>query len=121
MQLQKIIGLASQTFNSDVDVMGVEVEALFVPNTWSRFNFVGAYNSSELAGYTDYDPRNPYGVTSTSGEVSVLPGGTVVGMTDVGPIYRSLGGMCKAYFNALLGVPCVDEGPHLHMALLAMR
>ena len=111
MQLQKIIGLASQTFNSDVDVMGVEVEALFVPNTWSRFNFVGAYNSSELAGYTDYDPRNPYGASSVSGEVSVLPGGTVVGMTDVGPIYRSLGGMCKAYFNALLGVPCVDEGP----------
>ena len=73
MQLQKIIGLASQTFNSDVDVMGLEVEALFVPNTWSRFNFVGAYNSSELAGYTDYDPRNPYGVSSVSGSVDVLP------------------------------------------------
>ena len=24
----------------------------------------GAYNTSELAGYEDYDPRNPYGITS---------------------------------------------------------
>ena len=111
MQLQKIVGLSSQTFNSDVNVMGVEVEALFVPNSWSRFNFVGAYNTSELDGYVDYDPRNPYGASSVSGTVDVLPGGTVVGMTDVGPIYRSLGGMCQAYFNALLGVPCVDGGP----------
>ena len=32
MQLNKIIGLASQTFNSDVNVSGLELEAVFVPN-----------------------------------------------------------------------------------------
>ncbi len=111
MQLQKIVGLSSQTFNTDVNVMGVEVEALYAPNTYSRFNFVGAYNTSEIDGYSDYDPRNPYGVSSTSGGVDVLPGGTIVGMTDVGPLYRSFGGMCQAYFNVLLNIPCVDDGP----------
>ena len=37
MQLNKIIGLASQTFNSDVDISGFELEALFTPNAYSRF------------------------------------------------------------------------------------
>ena len=32
MQLNKIIGLSSQTFNTDVQVAGVELEALLMPN-----------------------------------------------------------------------------------------
>jgi hypothetical protein len=84
MQLNKIIGLASQTFNSDVDISGFEVEAIFVPNMWSRFNFVGALNTSELAGYEDYDPRNPYGITSVDASTISESSGVVFGMTDVG-------------------------------------
>ena len=111
MQLQKIVGLSSQTFNADVMVQGIEVEGLFVPNEYSRINFVAAYNTSEIDGYSDYDPRNPYGITATMGDVTVLPGGTVMGMTDKGPLFRSFGAMCQAYFNVLLNVPCVDGGP----------
>jgi len=111
MQLNKIIGLSSQTFNTDVQVAGVELEALLVPNEYTRISFVGAYNTSEIDGYSDYDPRNPYGITSTSGGVTVYPGATVAGMTDKGMLFRSFGASCLNYFNALLGPDCVDSGP----------
>ena len=111
MQLNKIIGLSSQSFNTDVDVIGLELEALFVPNTWSRFNFVGSLNDSELIGYTDYDPRNKYGVSSVDlSTLGVLPGGTVYGMTDVGMIYRSLGSSCNQPFSRLVGPACPNTG-----------
>ena len=105
MQLNKIVGLASETFNTDVDLNGIELEVLFIPNAFTRLNFVGAINNSEIVGYLDYDPRNPYGVSATMGS-QVVAGGTVMGMTDVGPIFRSFGGSCAAYFNALLNIPC---------------
>jgi hypothetical protein len=110
MQLNKIIGLASQTFNSDVDISGFEIEALFMPNMWSRFNFVGALNTSELAGYEDYDPRNPYGITSVDASTIGESQGVVFGMTDVGMIYRSLGSTCNQPFNALVGPACPNTG-----------
>ena len=110
MQLNKIIGLASQTFNSDVDISGFEIEALFTPNMWSRFNFVGALNTSELAGYEDYDPRNPYGITSVDASTIGESQGVVFGMTDVGMIYRSLGSTCNQPFNALVGPACPNTG-----------
>jgi hypothetical protein len=110
MQLNKIIGLASQTFNSDVDISGFEIEALFMPNMWSRFNFVGAINTSELAGYEDYDPRNPYGITSVDASTIGESQGVVFGMTDVGMIYRSLGSTCNQPFNALVGPACPNTG-----------
>ena len=110
MQLNKIIGLASQTFNSDVDISGFEIEALFAPNMWSRFNFVGALNTSELAGYEDYDPRNPYGITSVDASTIGESQGVVFGMTDVGMIYRSLGSTCNQPFNALVGPACPNTG-----------
>ena len=110
MQLNKIIGLASQTFNSDVDISGFEIEALFMPNMWSRFNFVGALNTSELAGYEDYDPRNPYGITSVDASTISESQGVVFGMTDVGMIYRSLGSTCNQPFNALVGPACPNTG-----------
>ena len=110
MQLNKIIGLASQTFNSDVDISGFELEALFTPNAYSRFNFVGAYNTSELAGYEDYDPRNPYGITSVDASTISESQGVVFGMTDVGMIYRSLGSICNVPFNALVGPACPNTG-----------
>ena len=111
MHLNKIIGLASETFNADVDLSGIEMEVLFIPNAFTRLNFVGAYNSSEIAGYLDFDPRNPYGASSSTGVTQVVAGGTVMGMTDVGPLFRSFGGTCAAYFNALLGVPCTTTPP----------
>ena len=96
MQLSKIIGLAAQTFNSDVDVTGFEWEMLLIPNAHSRFNMVGSLNSSELKGYEDYDPRNPYGIGSVDESTfTTYPGGTVMAMTDVGPIFRSLGSTCN--------------------------
>ena len=110
MQLNKIIGLASQTFNSDVDISGFEIEALFTPNMWSRFNFVGALNTSELAGYEDYDPRNPYGISSVDASTIGESQGVVFGMTDVGMIYRSLGSTCNQPFNALVGPACPNTG-----------
>ena len=111
MQLSKIIGLAAQTFNSDVDVTGFEWEMLLVPNAHSRFNMVGSLNSSELKGYEDYDPRNPYGIGSVDESTfTTYPGGTVMAMTDVGPIFRSLGSTCNQYFNALLGPDCPNTG-----------
>ena len=112
MQLNKIIGLASQTFNSDVDISGFEIEALFTPNMWSRFNFVGALNTSELAGYEDYDPRNPYGITSVDASTIGESQGVVFGMTDVGMIYRSLGSTCNQPFNALVGPACPNIFGH---------
>ena len=111
MQLNKIIGLSSQSFNTDVDVLGLELEALFIPNTWSRFNFVGSLNDSELSGYSDYDPRNPYGISSVDvSTVDTLPGGIVYGMTDVGMIYRSFGSTCNQAFSALSGPACPNTG-----------
>ena len=110
MQLNKIIGLASQTFNSDVNVSGYELEAVWVPNDYSRFNFVGAYNTSELDGYEDYDPRNPYGISSVDLSTVGESQGVVFGMTDVGMIYRSLGSTCNVPFNALLGPACPNTG-----------
>ena len=110
MQLNKIIGLASQTFNSDVNVSGLELEAVFVPNEYSRFNFTGAINTSELDGYEDYDPRNPYGVTSVDLSTIGESQGVVFGMTNVGMIYRSLGSTCNQPFNALLGPACPNTG-----------
>ena len=70
MQLNKIVGLASETFNTDVDLNGIELEVLFIPNAFTRLNFVGAINNSEIVGYLDYDPRTIwskryYGVTSS--------------------------------------------------------
>jgi outer membrane receptor protein involved in Fe transport len=110
MQLNKIIGLASQTFNTDVNVSGLELEAVFVPNEYSRFNFTGAINTSELDGYEDYDPRNPYGVSSVDLSTIGESQGVVFGMTDVGMIYRSLGSTCNQPFNALLGPACPNTG-----------
>ena len=46
MQLNKIVGLASETFNTDVDLNGIELEVLFIPNAFTRLNFVGAINNS---------------------------------------------------------------------------
>ena len=111
MQLSKIIGLAAQTFNSDVDIQGLEWDMLFIPNAHSRFNMVGSLNRSELVGYQDYDPRNAYGVGSVDESTfTSFPGGTVAAMTDVGMIYRSLGSTCNQYFNALLGPDCPNTG-----------
>ena len=110
MQLNKIVGLASQTFNSDVDVQGFELEALLIPNEWSRWNFVGSLTNSELAGYEDYDPRNPYGVSSVDLSSIGVSQGVVFGMTDVGMLYRSLGSICNQPFNALVGPPCPNTG-----------
>ena len=110
MQLNKIVGLASQTFNSDVDVQGFELEALLIPNEWSRWNLVGALTSSELAGYEDFDPRNPYGVSSVDLSTIGVSQGVVFGMTDVGMIYRSLGSTCNQPFNALVGPACPNTG-----------
>ena len=110
MQLNKIIGLASQTFNSDVNVSGLELEAVFVPNASTRINFTGAYNTSELDGYEDYDPRNPYGISSVDLSTVGESQGVVFGMTDVGLIYRSLGSTCNQPFNALLGPACPNTG-----------
>ena len=110
MHLNKIIGLASQTFNSDVDISGFELEAVFVPNAYSRFNFVGALNSSELVGYEDFDPRNKYGVTSVDASTIGQSQGVVFGMTDVGMIYRSFGQSCNQPFNALVGPACPNTG-----------
>ena len=69
---------------------GLELEAVFVPNASTRFNFTGAINTSELDGYEDYDPRNPYGVSSVDLSTIGESQGVVFGMTDVGMIYRSL-------------------------------
>ena len=110
MQLNKIIGLASQTFNSDVDVNGAEVEILFAPSMSSRFNFTGSIQNSELAGYEDYDPRNPYGISSVDVSTVGNSQGVVFGMTDVGMIYRSLGSTCNQPFNALVGPACPNTG-----------
>ncbi len=110
MQLNKIIGLASQTFNSDVNVSGLELEAVFVPNASTRINFTGAINTSELDGYEDYDPRNPYGISSVDVSTIGESQGVVFGMTDVGMIYRSLGSTCNQPFNALLGPACPNTG-----------
>ena len=111
MQLSKIIGLAAQTFNSDVDITGFEWEMLLVPNAHSRFNMVGSLNSSELKGYQDFDPRNQYGIGSVDESTfTTYPGGTVMAMTDVGPIFRSLGNTCNQYFNSLLGPDCPNTG-----------
>ncbi|MBA4730271.1 MAG: TonB-dependent receptor plug domain-containing protein [SAR86 cluster bacterium] len=120
MHLNKIIGLASETFNADVDLSGIEMEVLFIPNAFTRLNFVGAYNSSEIVGYLDFDPRNPYGASSSTGVTQVVAGGTVMGMTDVGPLFRSFGGTCATYFNALLNVPCTTTPPLQDLAGLPL-
>ena len=62
-----MLAFASETFNTDVDLNGIELEVLFIPNAFTRLNFVGAINNSEIVGYLDYDPRNPYGVGATMG------------------------------------------------------
>jgi outer membrane receptor protein involved in Fe transport len=108
MQLQKIVGLSSQTFNSDVDIQGFELEMLFIPNEYTRLSFVGAFATSELAGYSDYDPRNPYDVSQVLTDPVDVGAGTLMAVTDVGPIFSNFGSQCKEYFNTLLSIPCTS-------------
>jgi iron complex outermembrane receptor protein len=111
LQSVRIEGFSSTTYNIDAQIMGLELESLFIPAEWVRIALVAGYNVSEIGdGVSEYDPTNPYNVSAVLSP-SVDGGfGVSFAQTDVGLLFRSFGDYCQAPFNALLGVPCVDNG-----------
>ncbi|RAP32478.1 hypothetical protein DID76_00090 [Candidatus Marinamargulisbacteria bacterium SCGC AG-414-C22] len=110
MQLQRLSGLATETFNSDTTLNGLEFE--FSVQATDKLQIDGnvAINDATIDGFSTVNPRNPYGSSELQSSVSVVDLGVISGATDTATIYRSLGYICDEPFSPLTGVNCPNSG-----------
>ena len=107
MQLQRLVGLATETFNADASINGLEMDFLAKLTSWLRIDGNISLTDATIGNYSSINPRNPYGATSVEllDDTTVYTA-TVTDMladtTTYGTVISNIGGGDLATGTAIL-------------------
>ena len=87
MQLQRLVGLATETFNADAhDSIGFEFDFLATITKRLRFDGNLSLNDAEIRNFSSVNSRNPFGATEV---LPIVEGGEATHSNTYGCYFGS--------------------------------